>query len=129
MMMEGSDKSKIVTLIIVIGFSCSVIFHYIAGVYLGKGYPYSTFLFKPNDRFNDFLNIYRATAGLNPYAASVSVYFPFSYIPIYFLTFLKPLVAFTFFTGFFMTFLLVAEYRCVSWQDHRRFGFFYWCCR
>ncbi len=115
--MEGSHKSRIVTLIIVIGFSCSVIFHYVAAAYLGKGYPYSTFLFRPNDHFNDFLSIYRATTRLNPYADSVSVYFPFSYIPIYLLTCLKPLVAFAVFTGLFLAFLLTAEYRLISAEE------------
>lgn len=111
--MECSEKKTLVRNIVIAGFFCSVLFHYVTGVYLGKGYPYSTFLFDPNDRFNDFFNIYRATMDLDPFAAAVSVYFPFTYIPVYLLTFLIPPVAYAVFAGIFLLFLLVAEYRLI----------------
>jgi len=107
-LLSDIKKIEIIRLIVVVGFACSVIFHYVAGMYHGHGYPYSTFLFMPNDRFNDFFNIYKATMHLNPYTESVSVYLPFTYLPIYIFTFLKPYIAYLFFFLLFFSFLIVA---------------------
>jgi len=54
-------------LIILAGFCYAVLYHYILGVYLGKGYPYNTFLFVPIDRFSDFYRVLQANESLNPY--------------------------------------------------------------
>ena len=113
-LMTSSDKRRLIGTIVVVGFLSSIIFHYVIGTRLGRGYPYSTFLFRPDDRFNDFFNIFRATIDLNPYASSVSVYFPFSYFPIYPLTFFKKYFAYAIFAILFLTFLPIAEYRCIQ---------------
>lgn len=114
--MDCYGKRKLVTAILFAGFVCSMLFHYFTGPFAGRGYPYSTFLFDPMDRFNDFFNIYRATVDLNPFSAPVSVYFPFTYLPVYLLTFITPPVAYAVFAGGFLAFLLIAEYRCIPAQ-------------
>ena len=47
------------SLIIIIGFALAVFYHYYLGAYIGLGYPQNTFLFKPEDHFNDFRNALR----------------------------------------------------------------------
>lgn len=49
----------LVSLIVLVGTSVSIAYHYVMGAYLGFGHPYSSFLFKPSDHFMDFFNVYR----------------------------------------------------------------------
>lgn len=73
------NKSAMLAFIIMLGFVLSVLKHYILGAYAHLTYPYNTFLFTPNDRFNDFFNMIRASKDNNPYLTSYwlkSVYFP-----------------------------------------------------
>lgn len=113
--MDSEQKTTIIIAITFAGFTASVFYHYVMSNYFGLGYyPYNTFLFIPADRFNDFRNIYRATIDLNPYAAPVSVYFPFTFIVVYLFTFFVhcdlALFAFTF---IFLAFLIPYVYRAV----------------
>ena len=74
-----------------------------AGCYLaGLDYPYTTFLFRPLDRFQDFYTVMRSTMELDPYeirqvvnvpghsGVEVSNYFPFMHLVLYPLTWLEP---------------------------------------
>ncbi|MDX2470852.1 MAG: glycosyltransferase family 87 protein [SAR324 cluster bacterium] len=48
-----------------------------------RGFPYSTFLFDPLDRFNDLFNTMRSAIAFNPYRGSklgLAPYFPFAYL-------------------------------------------------
>jgi hypothetical protein len=47
------------TLVVLVGTTLSIGWHYIAGAYLGLAYPMTSFLFIPSDRFNDLLNTIR----------------------------------------------------------------------
>jgi hypothetical protein len=47
------------TLIVLVGTTLSVGWHYVAGAYLGLRYPMTSFLFTSTDRFNDLLNTIR----------------------------------------------------------------------
>lgn len=49
----------------------------------GYGFPWDTFLFTPEDRYNDWHNSVAAASTLDPYFAprkALSVYFPFAYV-------------------------------------------------
>jgi len=73
------NKLKILAFIVMIGFVLAVIKHYILGAYFHLSYPYNTFLFTPDDRFNDFFNMLRTCRDNSPYLSSYwlkSVYFP-----------------------------------------------------
>jgi len=73
------NKSTMLAFIVMLGFVLSVFKHYILGAYAHLSYPYNTFLFTPDDRFNDFFNMLRACKDNNPYLTSYwlkSVYFP-----------------------------------------------------
>jgi len=72
--MQKFKKISISSLIILIGFSISVGFHYIKGIYLGYGYPYNTFLFIPSARFGDFFNIFKIPK--SPYSLPNDILWP-----------------------------------------------------
>ncbi|MGA2612732.1 MAG: glycosyltransferase family 87 protein [Spirochaetia bacterium] len=79
--MKGKQRRVLVASIVLIGFVLSTVFHYVLGAYCTKGYPYSTFLFNPSDRFNDFNHVYEIVKGLTPYNSGywlISIYFPFA---------------------------------------------------
>ena len=69
---EKKEKILITVFIIIVGFFASVAYHYIQAFYLGKAYPYNTFLFDPADRFNDFFVLSKINSGLNPYLGAIS---------------------------------------------------------
>jgi hypothetical protein len=55
---EAARKAiiELIGLIVMMGFALAVFYHYYVGAYLGRGYPYDTFLFRPAEHFNDFKN-------------------------------------------------------------------------
>ena len=91
--------------IVLTGFILSVVFHTLMAKVFGYDYyPYNTFLFWPEDRFNDFFNHFYRAEHLNPYYPPnlFTVYFPFTYICVYLLTFLPAKVAFALLFGIFI---------------------------
>jgi hypothetical protein len=48
----------LVATVVLCGTAASAAFHYVHAAYLGQGYPLSTFLFRPHDRFKDFYQVY-----------------------------------------------------------------------
>ena len=69
MLARDNPQTRIFTAvnIILFGFVAAVIFHYIFGAYLKLGYPFNTFLFSQDDKFNDFFHPLSAAALKNPY--------------------------------------------------------------
>lgn len=101
--MNGKKRIDVILAITLAGFAASVVYHFTQAHFFGLNfYPYNTFLFNPNDRFNDFFNIYRATATLKPYDFPVSVYFPFTFMMMYPFSVLSPIAAFCLFTLVFI---------------------------
>lgn len=69
-------------LIMAIGTSLATVFHLTLG-YFNLSYPWTTFLFNPGDRFNDWHNSIVHAAYFNPYEApepAIATYFPFAYV-------------------------------------------------
>ncbi len=66
--------------IVLIGTSAAVVFHYVMAYYLGRGYPYNTFLFLPSDHFNDWNNTYRYVLHFLQGRPAPFVYFPFAFL-------------------------------------------------
>src|ERR1700690_1187796 len=76
--MTQRQKIIFISVFVIIGFIVSVAYHYfVAHVLNYNYYPYNTFLFRPNDRFMDFLDIFNA--GSSPYRqiGSNRAMFPF----------------------------------------------------
>ncbi len=76
--MTKNEKISALALIVLVGFFIAVVFHYAQGMYIGKGYPYNTFLFNPEYQFTDFYSVVAANSDLNPYfRESRQMQFPF----------------------------------------------------
>lgn len=65
--METGAKVRIIGMIVVAGFAVATMFHYVAGHYFGCPFPLSTFLFRPEIQFTDFLQIYADLESRDPY--------------------------------------------------------------
>lgn len=94
-------KTAWLTFIVLLGFLVAVTAHYILGQYVLRGYPYSTFLFTPQDTtgfpgapnilgvhfFGDFFEAWMTSRGPHPYVdyplAGPSSYFPLTHILLF----------------------------------------------
>ena len=89
--MSRTSRIFVLSLIVVVGFTIAVGYHYYQGVYLGQSYPRNTFLFLPHARFSDFHDVVRDGHTLDPYLEYSSAQYPllailgylFSLIPRY----------------------------------------------
>jgi len=70
------ERFHYVVLILVLGMGISTAFHYFKSSYMKANYPQDTFLFHPEDRFNDYKIILSSAALENPYTNEKLVYFP-----------------------------------------------------
>jgi hypothetical protein len=78
--LSKEKKVYYTAIIIAAGFFVSLTYHMVMKFYFNLHYPYSTFLFKPGDRFNDFFNMCNICRNLNPYFEPYrfnSNYYPF----------------------------------------------------
>ena len=69
-----------------IGMAAALVWAAFQGWVLGRGYPYNTFLFIPEYRFNDFSDMTLIASQPNPYGDPIAVYLPFAYLclrPLY----------------------------------------------
>lgn len=85
-------KLNAVSLLVLLGFFCSLYYHYYYSQYVGYQYPYTTFLFRPGDVFRDYLVHYTQSAKLDPYSNNITAglkanYLPWSYLLTYPLTY------------------------------------------
>lgn len=55
--MDRDEKLRLSSLITLSGFLCSIIFFIFLRTFYGLDYPYTSFLFRPNDRWMDFINL------------------------------------------------------------------------
>jgi hypothetical protein len=94
-------KTAWLAFIVLLGFVVAVAAHYIVGQYIMRGYPYSTFLFTPQDvtgfpgqpnilgvhYFGDFFETWITSRGPRPYVdfplAAPSSYFPVTHIVLF----------------------------------------------
>lgn len=111
--MTHEDKIWSLCIVVLVGVSLAVAFHYVLGGYQNLGYPYSTFLFKPWDAGNDFHNIFRTVVAGDPYGSAVSVYFPFTYLPLYLLRPFPSIAAFALLVAAFTTVLFRRVWNCL----------------
>ena len=132
-----SDKLRLATLILMVGFALSVFVHYWLGAYCGYRYPYSTYLIRPSDTmlidnivtknhcFGDLLAVCIHAENRDPYFASIpqpfaeprsfpSNYFPFGAMLPYPLT----LMPYPWAVGIFIT-VFVATLFAFNWYFMR----------
>ena len=97
------DKIHLVGFLILTGFTAAVAYHYIQAMYLEAGFPRNTFLFLPQDRFNDFFNLYYQIQGqvINPWWKYL-IAPPLGYLVLYPFTLLSPYWSLALFLSFFL---------------------------
>lgn len=114
-------KGWILALIVIVGFSLSVFFHYIVGTILGQPYPENTFLFNPHDWLNDFHNIFAAVSAGDPYRKRISCYPPFAYVPLIALCGLSSIAAAAIFLSGYASMVLIWCYQQLKqFSDYQR---------
>lgn len=68
---------SLAALVVTAGTSAALVYVYICGQYLGRPYPFSTFLYAPGDHFADYYNVYAQAAAFRGASGDVVVYSPF----------------------------------------------------
>ena len=97
------------------------------GVFLGFDYPYTTFLFRPEDRFQDFLGVLKMTADRAPYLLTGlkefapgqcpmvrSNYFPFSHLLLYPFTLINAYASLFIYSLFIIGFAILASGKALT---------------
>ncbi|GLU31369.1 glycosyltransferase family 87 protein [Trinickia caryophylli] len=118
---------------VLIGLGAAVVFHATMAA-LGLTFPWTTFLFRPDDRFNDWHNSVAAAATLDPYYAAtraVSAYFPFAYEVLRIGVGWARNVSTSIYLAISLTLLSLASWSAVrfmghvrGWQRHRQWKVF-----
>jgi hypothetical protein len=100
---KGARVRLLVTIVLV-GTLVSIVWHYVSGFYVGQGYPRSTFLFRPDDYFNDWRTDYIYAQDYLRGTPQGFAYFPFAVLTVAAAT-IAPMVV-----GFF---LIIAQFLAV----------------
>jgi len=69
--MSKEERICLLVLIVVVGFSIAVAYHYAMAFYWVGTWPASTFLFEPSSRFSDFTLVVRQSARLDPFGEDI----------------------------------------------------------
>lgn len=93
--LDREQKINLSALIVLLGFSVSTGYHYATGVYFHAGFPFNSFLFRPEARFSDFTDLYRRVLDaeglwgfpLNKFIVSFFTIFPVNWALALFLSF------------------------------------------
>lgn len=105
--MEKSQKIQLLSSIILVGFTITVIFHYVLGYYYNLPYPFNTFLCIPKEAFSDFTSTLPRVKDFAPYVHPDPWmnYFPLAYILLFPFSIIKnKLIAYFIFASGFLSF-------------------------
>ena len=72
------SRVRLLVTIVLVGTLASIVWHYVLGVYLGQGYPRSTFLYPPEYAFSDWGDVYSGAQEFLRGAPWQFGYFPFA---------------------------------------------------
>ncbi len=116
-----NQKLEIVATIIIIGFVIAVFYHYFIGVYLGRVFPFNTFLCVPWDVFMDFFNNYKqiTSTGHGVYTIGHDFSNYFIFLP-YLFHLPNQFLAYVVYAGIFILYLF-----CFNYFNIKKHGEFY----
>lgn len=103
--MQRETKIEYLATMVLIGFFCAVVFHYIVAYYYHGTYPLDTFIFKIiGGQFGDFSVSLLTNYKLDPYHSLIlrGEYFPFAYVLIYPFVWLQANIALSLYSLFFL---------------------------
>jgi len=108
--MAKRNKVRLLGLIILGGLVAALVFHGVMRFGLHTGYPQNTFLFRADDRFNDFFNPLRGSFDRDPYNPDritfIGGYLPFGYVVAFLFSLVLPAqLSLALFLGGFLVFL------------------------
>ncbi len=109
--MSKEAKIQIIRAVVVVGFAFSVLVCLVMRELFHRGYPYSTFLFDPGDRFNDFFHLQRVRFVPYTKLTLVGNYFPLFYVLLIALSVAGTKVAFAVYMLGFLAFFLAYTWR------------------
>ena len=120
------SRVRLLVTIVLVGTLASIVWHYVLGVYLGQGYPRSTFLFRPDDHFNDWNNVYIYAQDFLRGVAGPFGYFPFAILAAVATTILPASVGFILMVALFLGLLALIlrrwVFNCEEYQLTRARG-------
>lgn len=71
-------RVRLLVTLVLVGTVAAIVYHYAMAFYLNRAYPQSTFLFLPNDRFNDWDNVWLFARAFLHGVPGGFAYFPFA---------------------------------------------------
>lgn len=77
--MKIAERVRAVCSVVILGLVIAALYHQL----FGHSFPSNTFLYDPNERYEDFHHINDFVRAGNPYGSDLCVYFPFAYVPLY----------------------------------------------
>lgn len=111
-------KIKLICIIIAIGFITAVIYHNLVAIFYSEGYPFNTFLYRPRDRFADFIHWYNLSHNGNPYFDSYNYPFRFFSPSLFLVGYMTGIIglkaALYIFLMLFILFFLYVAYRNIK---------------
>lgn len=92
---DGGAEIRLVGLIVLVGTAASIVFHQVVHHVTGEGWPYTTFLYHPFWRFNDYFEPYFVARMYDPPGARNVVYSPLLHLLMTALTLIPDVVGLT----------------------------------
>lgn len=102
----SGPRLAIAAVLVTCGTWAAIVFNFVMGQYLGRPYPWSTFLFNPSDHFADFYNVYEQARSFHPGESAIVVYSPFLHALVTVLTLIPPGVGLAFIVAIFLATLV-----------------------
>lgn len=90
------EKSKVIfnfSLLLIIGTTSALGYHFLLGSVFQLDYPYDSFLFWSEADYSDFFDVYERSKISNPYTHPQAIYFPLNYVFAKFFTLFKKSLA------------------------------------
>lgn len=100
-------RVRLLVTIVLVGTVAAIAYHYMVGFYFGLGYPQSTFLYIPDDHFNDWDNPYIWAQAYLHGEPTRLIYFPFAFMTAVAATVLPMRVGFALVIALFLVVLVL----------------------
>ena len=87
---NAGPRMATAAVLVTCGTWAAVVYHFVMAQYVGREYPWSTFLYNPSDHFADYYNVYEQARAFHPGESAVVVYSPLLHALMTVLTLIPP---------------------------------------